>query len=185
MRINLLAKRYAQAVFDLSLELKILDKVQNDMLFIDKVMDENRELRKILANPVLDGWKKIKVFNALFEGKVEPLTIKFLQLITRKGREKYIPFICKSFNEIYREHNNIVGIKLTTASPVDAAIRKDILAKLTKVTNKNVEMAEVVDDDLIGGFIVLYEDFQYDASISKQLKRLNKEFSKNLYIKKY
>ncbi len=185
MRVNLLAKRYAQALFDLSLELKILDKVQKDMILIDEVLEENRELRKVLANPVLDGWKKIKVFNALFEDKLEELTIRFLQLITRKGREKYIPFVCKSFNEIYREHNNIIGVQITTATAIDAAIRKDILGKLSRASNKTVEMTELLDDDIIGGFIVNYEDFQYDASIAKQLKRLNTEFSKNLYIKKY
>lgn len=36
MRIQLLSKRYAQALFGLALENKILEEVKNDMLLIDR-----------------------------------------------------------------------------------------------------------------------------------------------------
>ncbi len=84
MRVKLLAKRYAQALFDLAVEQKILEKVHGDIILIDTVLKENRNLRKVLANPVLDDHKKIRVLNVLFGGKVEKLTQRFLELITTK-----------------------------------------------------------------------------------------------------
>lgn len=185
MRIKLLAKRYAQALFDLALELKVLDKVYADMKFVDEVLAENRPLRKMMDNPVLDGWKKVKVLNKIFDDRVEVLTVRFLLLITKKGREKFVPFICKSFDEIYREHNNILSVQLKTAGLIDAAIRDDIHDKLSKATGMKIDMEELTDEKIIGGFILNYEDYQFDASIAKQLKRLQTEFSKNLYIRKY
>ena len=184
MRIQLLSTRYAQALFDLAIEMKILEKVYQDIVLVDKVLEENRELRKILANAVLDGYKKVKVLNKIFEGKVEPLTLKFLALITRKGREAYIAYICKAFVRIYKNYKNIMPLTITTASPLDEKNRKTILEKLKAFRDKEFEITEKIDEDLIGGFRLDFEDFQYDDTIRIQLKRLSKEFSDNLYISK-
>lgn len=184
MRIQLLSKRYAQALFDLAVENQILDNVEKDIRLINLVLDGSRELRIVLANAVLDGYKKINILNALFEGKVETLTIKFLQLITRKGREEYIAHICKTFIDIYKEYKNIMDVTLTTAYEADKKTINAILSKLKKVTEKELEVAEEIDESLIGGFKLDFEDYQYDDSVKVQLKRLGKEFSDNLYVSK-
>jgi len=184
MRIQLLSNRYAQALFDLSIENGILEKVQKDIVLIDKVLSENRELRVILNNAVLDGYKKIGILNKIFEGKIETLTLKFLQLITRKGREEYIVYICKAFISIYKKYKNIMPVTLTTASKLDDKVVKGILKKLNKFRDKEFELTEKIDKSLIGGFKLDFEDYQYDDTIRVQLKRLAKEFSDNLYVSK-
>ncbi len=185
MRVQLLSKRYAQALFGLAVENNILEEVQKDMVFVGAVIDENRILRKVLANPVLDSYKKVRILNKLFGGKIQKLSMKFLELITKKGRERYIGFICTSFNEIYREYKNIIEVQLTTAFQVDEQLRKKVIKKLQTFTDKQLEISEQIDEDLIGGFKLNFNDYQYDASIRTQLKRMGKTFSKNLYVRKY
>ncbi len=184
MRIKILANRYAQAVFDLALEMKVLEAVEKDMRLIGKVLEENRPLRKVLANPVIDWYKKDKVLIALFRGKVNVLTEKFFRLITRKGREEYLQFICVAFDEIYKEYKNIMPITLTTAYKAEKKEKDAILEKVADVTKKILEADEKVDESLIGGFKLEFEDYQYDDSIKVQLKRLGNEFSDNLYVSK-
>lgn len=181
MRVKLLSKRYAQALFDLAVELNILEKVESDLRLIGKVFAENRVLRVIIANPVIDGYKKSKILNQLFEGNVQELTIKFLQLITAKGREKYIQYISEAFNEIYLQFKNILPVKITTAQKAEKVVADDISIKLHKATNMNIELTEKVDIDIIGGFVVNFQDYRYDASIINQLNKLKKMFSENLY----
>lgn len=185
MRIQLLSKRYAQALFGLAIENKVLEEVHQDLFMVGTVLNENRELRKVLANPVLDGYKKVRVLNKLFEGKVQTLTIKFLALITKKGREKYILSICKSFEEIYKEYKNILEVHLTMAYKADAKLRAEMIKKLETFTKKHLQLSESIDEEIIGGFKLNFMDYQYDASIKTQLKKLGKEFSKNLYVKQY
>lgn len=184
MRIKLLSKRYAQALFGLALENNILDKVEKDMQLVRSVIQQNREFKLLLDNVVIDGHKKIKILNRIFEDKVQTLTIRFLRLITRKGREEYIRPICEAFAEIYKDHNNIMPVTLTTAYEADKKTKDAILAKLRKITDKTLEVTEKIDEDLIGGFRLDFEDYQYDESVKVQLKRLAKEFSENLYISK-
>ncbi len=181
MRIKLLSNRYAQALFDLAGEFKARDKVDADLKQVGKVFAENRELRIIIANPVIDEHKKIKIIDAIFENSLHELSIKFLRLITKKGREKYIPYICEAYDAIYKEYKNILPVNLTTALKADAKVKSEITTKLKDSTKMNIELSEKVNEDIIGGFIVDFQDYQYDASIINQLNKLKKGFSENLY----
>ncbi len=181
MRIKLLSKRYATALFDLAEEMKILDKVDSDLQLVGQVFSENRDLRVIIANPVIDTFKKNKILTSLFESNIQKLSMKFFQLITNKGREKYIPYICEAFNEIYMEYKNILPVSITTAQKADKKITTSITSKLKEATSMNIELSENINENLIGGFVVNFQDYQYDASIINQLNKLKKGFSENLY----
>jgi len=180
MRVNLLAKRYAQALFDLSLENKIEEKVAADMRLVGRVLAENRELRRIMANPVLNGSKKVKILNRLFGEKLSELSLRFFSLIIRKGREVYLESICLAFDDIYKDYKNVVGAELITATKSDDEIRKLVVDKLKAITDKDIELKEIVDESIIGGFVVRLEDYQYDASVTTQLRRLRKNYADKL-----
>ncbi len=180
MRVNLLAKRYAQALFDLSLENKIEEKAAADMRLVGRVLTENRELRRIMANPVLNGSKKVKILNRLFGEKLSELSLRFFSLIIRKGREVYLESICLAFDDIYKDYKNVIGAELITATKSDDKIRKLVVEKLKAITDKDIELKEIIDEDIIGGFVVRLEDYQYDASVTTQLRRLRKNYADKL-----
>jgi F-type H+-transporting ATPase subunit delta len=187
MRVKLLAKRYAEAVFELAIETNNVDRIAEDLKLVYKVLDENRELRKIIDNPVIDASKKINILNKIFEDrdKFSDLSIRFLRLITRKGREMYIMGICQAFEDIYLDYKNIVKAELVTAFDTDNEIRESVLEKLKTISSKDIMLSETVNEDIIGGFIVRIEDYQVDASVAHQLKKLSKKFAGNLYEKQF
>jgi F-type H+-transporting ATPase subunit delta len=96
----------------------------------------------------------------------------------------YIGPICKAFIEIYKDYKNIMAVTITTAYVPDKKIKDEILSKLAQVTKKELEVSEVIDEDIIGGFKLDFEDYQYDNSIKVHLKRLSKTFTENLYKSK-
>lgn len=57
----------------------------------------------------------------------------------------------------------------------------DISSKLKEATKMNIELTEKVNEEIIGGFVIDFQDYQYDASIINQLNKLKKGFSENLY----
>jgi F-type H+-transporting ATPase subunit delta len=184
MRVTLLAKRYAQALFDLAVELKQLEEVAKDMILINSVLDASRELRRVLDNPVLDDYKKVKILDSLFGSKTNKLTIKFLHLIVKKGREGILTQTCKAFEVIYKDYKNIMPVTITLAADINEKTKKEILDKLAQITKKELEVTEVVNPDIIGGFVLNFEDYQYNNSVKVQLQRLAKVFSDNLYVSK-
>ncbi len=185
MRITLLAKRYAKALFGLSLENKVLEKVAIDMALVKTVVDENRELRLMLNSPVIETLKKNSILRKIFEGKIDDLSLKFILLIARKGRERYLPYISKAFSDIYKDYKNIVDVMLTTTYTTDKETKDSLLKVMAQITSKNIQLEEFIDEGLIGGFVFNIEDYQYDASVKTQLKKLRKEFSENLFVPNY
>ena len=187
IRVQLLAKRYAQALFDLSLEMKKVDETARDMILVKTVLEENRTLRKIMDNPVMDAPIKARLIDAIF-GKnkaISELALRFLQLILRKRREAYLQGICQAFEVIYYEYKNLVKAEVITAVPVNDAIRKEMVEKLKAFTHKDIELQETTDENIIGGFVLRVEDYQYDASIVSQMRKLRKTFGENLYVKQF
>lgn len=184
MREVIISSRYAKSLFELSLEMKILEEVKTDMEMIQNVCISNRDFVSFLKSPVIRPDKKVSLFNTLFEGKVQELTLRFLNLIAQKGREAFIQGIAKQFIILYKEHKNIISAKLETAVKLDKDISDKVVDLLKKQTNANIDLVEEVREELIGGFVLRFDDKQYDASIQKQIQQLYKEFDVNLVSKK-
>jgi F-type H+-transporting ATPase subunit delta len=178
-----IANRYARALFDLSLELNNLEKVRKDIDLIHSVCQASKDFTLMLRSPVIRADKKILVINEIFKSKIEEVSLNFLLIITRNKREILIPEIVIQFVEIYKVHHKIITVGITTAVQLDEGIKSKILTLLEKRANAKIELNEKVDDELIGGFVLSYEDKQYDASILRQIKNLRREFDINLYIK--
>ena len=185
MQYSLISKRYAQALLDLSLEMNILDKVKEDMELIIRLCESDREFQLFLRSPVIKPDMKVKVLEGIFKGKVEDLTVKFINLIARHRREKILEQIANQFIFLYKEHKNIITTRLTTAVEISDELKKEIISLMHEYTDGNIELQEEIDEDLIGGFILRFEDKQFDSSLKNRIKQLRKEFEDNLYIKNF
>jgi F-type H+-transporting ATPase subunit delta len=75
-------------------------------------------------------------------------------------------------------------VTITLAADINEKTKKEILDKLAQITKKELEVTEVVNPDIIGGFVLNFEDYQYNNSVKVQLQRLAKVFSDNLYVSK-
>lgn len=185
MKNILLSKRYARALFDLAISGKQLDQIHADMKLVAATLEENRELRKLMTNPVVPPSKKKMVIRSIFENHVQPLSLAFMDILVRKGREQEIGMIAEHFGQMYLDHNNIAVVELETAAQLPAVLEQKISELIGARANKKIDISSSVDKDLIGGFVLRMGDYQYDASIRRVIKRLHTDFDKNLFIKEF
>jgi len=183
MKETRVAIRYAKALFDLAIEMNILDKVMEDAKLISSVCHQNREFVLMLQSPVIKEKKKLAVFSDIFKNKIQDVTLKFMTIIARNGREQIIKDIADQFLVIYKKHMNILPVTVKSAVKLDPDVRDKIISIITDRQNVTVELTEAIDEDLIGGFMLESDNLQYDASIQRQIKDLEKEFDINLYLK--
>ena len=54
------------------------------------------------------------------------------------------------------------------------------LSNLEKQGLKNISLENTVDPSILGGFVLKFDDNQFDASIKNKLTRIKREFSKSL-----
>lgn len=180
------ASRYIKSLLGLAVEQGALDQVHEDLQMFDKVCDENRAFRLMLRNPIIKHDKKRDVLEKLFKGKVHPLTMAIFDIITKKNREPLLPEIASGFHLAYNQYKGIGRATITTAVPMDDAIRNEFEAIVKSLTEtKQVVIKEKVDKDMIGGFVLNVGDKQIDASIKNKLKALKVKFSSNPYIKEF
>lgn len=185
MKETKIANRYAKALFDLALETKVLDQVKNDMELVVSVCQQNRDFRLMLQSPIVFTDKKEAILKEVFEKQIQQISYFFLMIITRKKREAVLEAIAEQFVIIYKEFKNITTATLGTAIKLDQEIKDKVTSLLSDQTKGKIELSEEVNKDLIGGFVLSYDDKQYDASIKKQIKELRRDFDKNLYIREF
>ncbi len=177
-----IASRYAKSLIDLASEQGKLDRVLEDMdLFV--AVCKVRDIQLMLKSPVVTTDRKLKVFAALFTGKVDSLTFSFLDIILKKGRESLLAEIAQEFIYQYREIKGISIVEVTSAETLPAETMEAIRQKLvdSKLTHGQIEFKTKIDPSLIGGFVISFEDKWYDASVLHQLDLLRKEFDSKEY----
>jgi len=172
------AGRYAKSLLDLAIEKNVLDTVNTDVKGIQKTFDSSSDLVAMLKSPIIKSDKKQNILNSLFFGKINTLTEKFLAITVKKSREAYLPEIFESFVEQYNEHYKITAATLTAASEVDEGLISKVKSIIMKATGRDkIELHTKVDPNLIGGFVLQFEDKLYDTSVARKLDNLKKTFA--------
>lgn len=184
MTSSKLTYRYAKSLLDLAIEQNALEAVKGDIQSFLKML-ESRDLVLLLKSPIVNTLKKEAIFKELFEGKLNQLTYAFFNLILKKGREASLEDIAKNFITQYKQLIGLTSVKLTTATPIDAANLASIKAKLiaSKETAKDVEITTAVDPEIIGGYVLQIGDKLFDNSIAHKLHDLKKNISNKEFIK--
>ena len=86
--------------------------------------------------------------------------------------------IAQSYISQVKEFKGIIPISITSARKLDEATKATILAKINASVTGTLEITELIDESLIGGFIVTMGDKQIDASVVSQLARMKQELTK-------
>ncbi|OGU34573.1 MAG: ATP synthase F1 subunit delta [Ignavibacteria bacterium GWB2_35_6b] len=174
-----ISTRYANALLELSVEKKIFDKVSEDAEFIFNTFFSSKELRKILANPVIESAKKKSIIEEVFLNKISSETMSFILFVVNKGRENYIYSIMKRFMELRDKKLGYVNIEISSASELTEEQKKELTDKLKNYTGKQVRLKYKIDSSILGGFVARIGDTIMDASILQQLKSLREKFSED------
>lgn len=178
-----LAHRYAKSLIDISQEQNQLENVFNDMQLLQTIIKDNRDLLTLLRSPVITPDKKLKVVDAITTGRVTELTALFTRLMINKGREAYLPDVITAFIKEYKELKGIHPVKLTTAVPVSEAVKNAFIEQIKRTSAiKNIELETIVDDKIIGGFVLQAGDQLIDASVSYDLREIARQFENNDFI---
>lgn len=180
-----LATRYAKSLIGLAIENNQLDAVYQDMQYIHAICKSSKELTNVLKSPVIKADSKEKILEAVTKDKIGVVTALFNRLLIHKGREAFLPEISAAFIEQFKEIKGIYSVKLTTAMPVSEELKKAIVDKIKADTSmQQVELNTVVNENIIGGFVLEIGDKMVDASVAYDLQNAKKQFDSNDFIYK-
>ena len=132
------ASRYAKSLIELANSNKELEEVHNDVILIAEGLEGSREFCLLLASPIVKHKKKKTIIKAIYDGKVNTLTMRFLELLCDKSRESLLEAILKEF---IKQYNIIRGIQLatiTTTIPLSTSIPSAMINAAIDIFCKSV-----------------------------------------------
>ena len=168
------AIRYAKAIYEISDEANFIKEILNDMIRINKLSRDSSDFKNLLSNSTIDNFDKKKAILSLLE-KNNSITEKLLDLLIHNKRVAIISDIASCFIQLYNKNNNIKEVIVITASPIDKDLEKKILSQIKIPAAKSINLINLVDSSIIGGFIIRYDGKEYNASVKQNLKNLKTE----------
>ena len=175
------ASRYAKALLGLASERGELKAVESDINTLSSLLDSSKEFELLLVSPVVKPDQKKAALTALLKDKLSEVTFMFIILLVSKGREGAVASIVEEAKSQLRAMNNIQAATVKTASPLDDDSRAKIHAQVAKLHNGEVELKEIVDPEILGGFVLRLDDKEIDASIKRQLNTLGRKLTEHDY----
>lgn len=167
------AERYSRSLLDLAIDSALVDQVHGDMTQL-KASLASSDLMNLLLNPTVRGSKKNAILQKIFKESWTKLTLKFVEIVTRKGREGVLPDMVDTFFEQYNDYKGITNVVVTSAKPLSGESLDHIKEKVkaSGTTKPNINFEIKIDPNLIGGFILEYNNKQYDASVRGKLNKI-------------
>ena len=168
--------RYAKSLFELAQEKDVLEAAKDDMQMIWEACRDSKDLSLFLKSPLVYASKKQTVLDAVFGGKFKgPFTQNLVNILVRKGREMYLPYVAKAFLELYDAANKIIRGVLTTAVPISDAQYTQIKEAIETKTGAQFEVDKEVNEELVGGFTLKIGDQLFDGSVASSIRRIKRE----------
>ena len=172
------AIRYAKAILSVAEGNNTSAKIHEEMNQIARAISSNSELNEVLKSPVVKLSEKTAVLEKIFATSSKEVKSLFTTLAQNK-RVDLLENIALHYNRLYDQLNNKEQATVTTAVPMTEALEKKVLTKLKTLSSKEVTLTKIVDETILGGFILRVGDKQYNASVSNQLNEIRNKFITN------
>ena len=171
------AIRYAKAILSFALEQQKEVEVNTDMLLIANTIKESNDLQLLLTSPVVKNDLKKSAIKAVFASNISKLSQSLIDLLIDNRRLSILEEVAKKYTVLFDSLKGIEIAKVTTAIPLTDELNKQVLLKVKEITGKDATIENIVNPDIIGGFILRIGDVQYDASVANKLQVLKRQFA--------
>ncbi|MGB5499830.1 MAG: ATP synthase F1 subunit delta [Maribacter sp.] len=173
------AIRYAKAILDIAVDNKATDAVEKDMRAVVNTISNSKELKDLLASPVVKGEDKKNALTKIFKGS-HVITEGIIKLLVDNKRIGMLNEVALKYIILNEQLKGQDVAVVTTVVPLTKDLEKKVLAQVAKITGNKVTIENEIDDSIIGGFVLRVGDLQFDASIANKLSNLKREFTNSL-----
>ena len=167
------AERYSLALFELSEEKNLLNKIEAQSASILNLINQSNDFCNLIKDPTIRQEDLSKVINKIVENnKFDILFQNFLNFLIQKRRFFFIERILKSFIETCSRKRGELKAELKSAKNLSS----DEITKITEVLTKNfsskIKLNYKHDESLIGGLVVQVGSTMVDTSIKNKLQQI-------------
>ena len=167
------SNRYASALLDLAEESKVVDVVERDLRQFQQLLDESKDLSRLIKSPVFSRDVKSEAIALILEKTTLHQNVKnFIRLVAKNARLFVLPVMINEFFSLLAIKRGEVTAEVTTAEKLTESNLSKLQDVLNSAIGKNVNIQATVDSNILGGLIVKVGSKMIDASLRTKLNSL-------------
>jgi F-type H+-transporting ATPase subunit delta len=170
---ELIADRYASALYELSAETKCVDEVLKDLLMIQYYIKHNNDLKLLIKSPLISSNEKMNIVKKILsDHSPNILTSNFIKVISHNKRINFLPIIISRYNTINSEKRGDVIADITSAEVLTDQQKKEIKDQLRSILGEKLSLSFDINKKIIGGLIVKVGSKMIDSSLDSKINKL-------------
>jgi len=167
---------YAKALLGAADEAGQTDNVLDEFgSLIHDVIDQREDLRHAICGGILSEEQRIDVLDKAFGGKMSPVLLTFLKVVTQHERQDCLREIYAATVKLNNERRGLVEITAKTATELPQELSDSLTASLQAKLGREVVLKSEVDPSVIGGLVLHVGDTVFDGSVANRLKQLRQK----------
>ncbi len=165
--------RYTRAIFDLAEKADLLDKMDDHLIAICRLVQTHPEINHLVSNSTIANAEKEDFISKVVPADTLPLLTNFLKVLIKKRRFWELSAIQTEFHRSYERKRRIEEVVVITAVPLSG----ENTAKLEKVLEgklkSDIQLIAKTDPKMIGGLILRFGGHEINASFRARLENLH------------
>ena len=179
MKEQIIAKAYAQAIVEMSDEMKL--DLTSELTKLTETINKSNDLETLLFLEVFTAEEKLAVLEAVMNKLGLSATTKnFMNLLVEEQRIGLMPMIYKNV-VVIDDHRK--GFLRGTIEGAEASIPDDVKNKLKSYLQQKLGKEAILEykqsNNVTAGYKVTVEDLQLDASLENQLDKFKESVLKS------
>ena len=143
---DLIADRYASALYDLASEKKLVDPVLNDLSLFKNLLIENKDLNLIVKSPLVNSQDKLSILAELIKKiSANQITLTFFKVLEKNKRFSNLLSIINQFININSQKRGNVFADITSAEELNDEQKINITNQLKNILGNKLSLSFDVD----------------------------------------
>ncbi|GGB56127.1 ATP synthase subunit delta [Lentibacillus populi] len=171
------AKRYADALFQLGTEKQAHEEMVEEFRVVKEIFQDNKRLYTFLKHPRVNNEKKKQFLDEVFQGMSTDV-VNTLKLLVERHRVEIIPFVIDQFRQMVYDAQGIAEATVYSVQELSDAEIKELAAVFAKrLGKKEIKLENKIDPSIIGGVKLQIGNTIYDGSLHAKLKRIERNIA--------
>ncbi|MGM9948508.1 MAG: F0F1 ATP synthase subunit delta [Lysinibacillus sp.] len=168
------AKRYAEALFQVAQGQNALAEVSSDLKELAKAFETTPELVSLLQAPKISSEKKKAMVSNILSN-AHPAVVNTLHLLIDKKRINEISQVAEEFQALAASAQGAAVATVFSTRTLTDAERAEISAAFAKLVGmEKLEITNVIEPSLLGGIRVQIGNYIYDSTVASKLEGLKR-----------
>ena len=168
------SRPYAEAIFEIAKEENTLDLWVADLSVVAVSMQE-AEVKRLIDSPDISQKLKADTFTKLFEGEISNKVLNFVLVLGQAKRLKLLKSVLDNIKNLVALEKNEKNVVISSSYALDSEQVEKIKEAMQRRTGSKINASTEIDEYLIGGIKISYDDQVIDLSLKNKLEALKSQ----------